>query len=358
MQKKIIRIIAIIALIGVLCAILIACNKIDISTELYNGTYPSGMESLLSDEDRQLINSAVSTNDENVKKQAVMLLYNIANRSRIDTHTSLVLQESDAGIDTGTVLMHAFNLKSGNAWYYQLATQVETGNEIGNFFIGVFAGYLKVGFTLGDGEHYFFGDLGPKYECKCDIAGFPYSSYVIPKDAKGTPFAEAMNEEELKSTLHYLNSMQEINNMKFVEDIIADGAVITYNEKEKYYRVEFSVDMNADATLLQEWFALAKEDVAEGGQELKSYEYYNAVLEVWDNGYAKSFSSTSSRKAGMASGKPSDRFEYIWNEWEILELLKQDVRIDEDTKKTLKSVEDYIRFYANYNVEMYNSSLS
>ncbi len=345
MQKKIIVVSMILALVCIISLSFVGCNKIDISADLAVGSRPDSLTPLMSAEDKAFVDSAMTSSDEAVKKQAVMTLFNMANRSRIDTHTSLVLQESDAGNPMGDIVMHAFKLKVGDKWYYQLATQVETGNAFLNELMSAFAGFIKIGYSTGKDQNYFFNAFGPQFECNCEMTTFPYASYVIPE---GTDiFNKVMSDEEFLEALYCVESLFEINNMKFVADIIADGAEITYNEEEGFYTVKFSVDMNADPDLIADWMALPVKDMAVGGQTLEYYEYYNATLEVWDNGYAKSYASNSSREAGMGSGKPSDKFEYIWNEQEILKLLKEDARITEDYQDIVVSIEDYVDYYSN-----------
>lgn len=323
---------------------LCACNGRSGGDDLVlrTGSRPNH-SSIISQNDLEIINTALSDGaTEEDKKTAVMALYDIANYSRQNTELSLMLQSSDAGIDLGDVIMHGFNLKNGDKWYYQLATEATSPDEGWSMLLGNIAGLLKVAYTSGDGNYYYTVIPGGEPQCNCKVETFPFASFIVTREPV------LYNEEAFKKELHYLNGMHEINNMKFSKDIIADGAEITYNADERFYTVKFSVDMEADSELLQEWFALPKEDMAVGGQTLKGYIYYNAVLEVWDNGYAKSFQSTSSRDAGyFASGKPSDKFEYLWNENEILELLEEDESIDSLVKAGLNSVDDYIDYYSN-----------
>lgn len=320
----------------------VACNKEESNfVALKKGNRPS-YASILSESDMDAIDGAMSdAATEEQKKAAVMALYNAANRSRQQTKISLMLQNSNAGIALGDVIMHGFNLKNGDKWYYQLAAQVSTGNVAMDKFMASFAGLLKVAYANEDGEYWYSVVKGAESECNCNFATFPYATFILTKQP------ELFGEEEFKEELHYLESMHEINNMKFCAEILADGAEISYNSAEKFYTVKFSVDMNADRQLLEEWFALPKEDMAVGGQTLVGYKKYEAVLEVWDNGYAKSFRSYSEREAAMAlaSGKPTDEFEYIWNESEIMSLLKEDhtVKVHEQ----LNSLDDYLEYYAN-----------
>ncbi len=353
MQKKILITVLCVIVLSLSACSMVACNKDELPSvfEMPQGSRPD-KASLFSAEDTSTINSALAPDaTQEQLKAAVMALYDTANSSRIDTPLSLVVQESDAGIDMGNVIMHAFNLRDGDKWYYQLATSVDVfGNPALSAIVSAFAGYLKVGYSTGDGNYYYFGELGPQFKCDCSIPTFPYATFVIPVDENAKPedkpFANAMTLEEFNSTLNVLKSIHEINNMDFCKEIIADDPVITFSDG--VYRVEFAVDtQNADAELLEKWYAMPQKDMQVGGQSIKQYNSYTAVLEVWDNGYAKSFESHADRDAGMASGKPVDRFTYIWDEDEILDLLKQDRSVDNKTALVLHDVEDYINYYSD-----------
>ena len=261
-----------------------------------------------------------------------------------------MVQESDAGISLGSVLMHSFNLRNGDKWYYQLATSVSSSSDFFDLILAATAGYLKVGYSTGDGNYYYFGELGAKFKCDCSIPTFPYATFVIPVDENAKPedkpFANAMTLDEFNSTLNVLNSIHEINNMDFCKEIIADDPVITF--ENGVYKVAFAVDtLNADPVLLEKWYAMPQKDMQVGGQSINKYNSYTAVLEVWDNGYAKSFESHADRDAGMASGKPVDRYTYIWEKSDIMALLKQDQSIDDVKSLVLRDVEDYIDYYSD-----------
>ena len=143
-----------------------------------------------------------------------------------------------------------------------------------------------------------------------------------------------------------LDAPNEIYNMKFVKDILADDVSIKH--EDGIYKVRFSVDPNADRELLEQWFEKPKKDVAEGGQPLNAYLRYVCDLEVWDNGYAKSYSADYVRDAKMASGVTVDSFSYLWNENEILKIISDDFRLDdvsEHDKNKLNEIDDYIEYY-------------
>ncbi|MDE6302866.1 MAG: hypothetical protein K2M36_04710, partial [Clostridia bacterium] len=290
MRKKILVGILVLAMLLPCTVLFVACNGSKAGSDfiLAGGSRPQ-YKSLFTSDNQKLIEAAMSDSaTEEEKNQAAMVLFDTANYSRKNTSLSLMLQNSNAGISMGDVVMHAFNLKSGDKWYYQLATQVSTGSEIMNGIMAAFAGFLKVGYTRGDGVYWYSEVIGSASNCDCPVETFPYASYVLTQEPT------SYDEESFKEKLHYLDSMLEINNMQFCAEILKD-VNITYNAEQRFYRVEFAVNMSADRVLITDWYAMAQKDMQVSGNSIKKYNYYEAVLEVWDNGYAKSFKSESSR---------------------------------------------------------------
>lgn len=106
--------------------------------------------------------------------------------------------------------------------------------------------------------------------------------------------------------------------------------------------------MDSDTELLEKWFAKPQEDMKEGGQKINFYNSYTATLQMWDNGYAKYFESHADRNAGTASGKPVDKYSYVWTEDEILQLVGQDVDIKEKDKHSrVETIDQYIEAYSD-----------
>ena len=156
---------------------------------------------------------------------------------------------------------------------------------------------------------------------------------------------------EFNYELNVLDEIHEICNMDFCKEIIADWAKITFDNN--IYKVEFSVDTNADSELLAKWFAMPKKDMAVGGQTLTKYNYYNAILEVWDNGYAKYFESSADREAGMGSGSPVDKYAYVWNDDEIVDIVCTDTAIAEYNENSVRnervdSIDECLEFYTDH----------
>lgn len=363
MKKRIIASVLALTLIATCVFALAACNDkndqdVPTSFEMPIGARPdySALESFTANKaiiDKGVAESAKAdddTKDQAAIKAAVMALYTSANESRINTPLSLVVQESDAGIDMAKVIMHSFNLRNGDKWYYQLATSVQpaSDNKMAQLMAAAaaaFAGYLKVAYTNGDGNYWFFAGKGAAYSCDCSVPTFPYAKFEIQE--KDHPFESPLTLDEFNNKLHVLsNSIHEINNMAFCAEIIADNATITY--ENGLYTVDFAIDMNSDTELLKKWFAKPQEDMKEGGQKINFYNSYTATLQMWDNGYAKYFESHADRNAGTASGKPVDKYSYVWTEAEILQLVGQDVEIKgKDKHNRLETIDDYIGMYSN-----------
>lgn len=363
MKKRIIASVLALALIATCVFAFAACNNgkndVPATFEMPVGERPnySTLESLTANKaiiDKGVAESAKAdddeTKDQDAIKKAVMALYTTANESRINTPLSLVVQESDAGIEMAKVIMHSFNLRNGDKWYYQLATSVQPASDDPVYKVmaaaaAAFAGYLKVAYTNGDGNYWFFAGKGVAYCCDCSIATFPYAKFEIQE--KDHPFESPLTLDDFNNKLHVLSgSIHEINNMDFCAEIIADNATIKL--ENGLYTVDFAIDMDSDAELVEKWFAKPQEDMKEGGQKINYYNSYRATLQMWDNGYAKYFESHADRNAGSASGKPVDKYSYVWTEKEILDLVGQDVDIKaKDKYSLLDNVNQYIEAYSD-----------
>ena len=267
MKKRIIASVLALTLIATCVFALAACNDkndqdVPTSFEMPIGARPdySALESFTANKaiiDKGVAESAKAddddTKDQAAIKAAVMALYTSANESRINTPLSLVVQESDAGIDMAKVIMHSFNLRNGDKWYYQLATSVQPASDDPLYKVmaaaaAAFAGYLKVAYTNGDGNYWFFAGKGVAYSCDCSVPTFPYAKFEIQE--KDHPFESPLTLDEFNNKLHVLsNSIHEINNMDFCAEIIADNATIKL--ENGLYTVDFEIDMDSDTALLE-----------------------------------------------------------------------------------------------------------
>lgn len=351
-MRKFVCISLMIAVLATSAFFLVACNSDDqvVSTgeflkDVANVVNMPDFASLFTADDNAAITKGVeeaakatddTTRDEEAIKDAVMLLYNTANTSRLNNEkgkkgTSLMVQRSLGGNAQGRVYMNGFTLQSGGKWYYQLASQAAKGDV---------AGFETIARIMSP-----IAGKGAAYSCDCSVPTFPYAKFEIQE--KDHPFETPLTLDEFNNKLHVLSdSIHEINNMDFCADIIADNATIKF--ENGIYTVDFAIDMDSDAELLEKWFAKPQEDMKEGGQSINKYNSYTATLQAWDNGYAKYFESHADRDAGTASGKPVDKYSYVWTEAEMLKLVGQDVEIKEkDKHNRLETIDDYIEMYSN-----------
>jgi len=355
-MKKIICIFIVLTVLLTSVFLFTSCNKESIPSEfkLAEGTIPSSNPNLITSEIQTIIDAGMAEGaTEAQKKDAVMALYNVANKSKIETPLSLTLQNSDAGIDAAFVTMRGFTLKNGDDFYYQMVTGVTAKDpdfEVIAAIMAPFAGMLKIGYSNPDGTINFVMVKGTDSEGDTSITTFPYGTYKLTEDF------DVYTVDGYKQKGHFLNSIFEINNMDYCAEIIKDGSTIEL--KDNYYRVEFEIDCeNGDTTLLQKWFNMANEDMKEGGQEISNYNSYKMILEVWDNGYIKYSYTNEDRSAGIASGKPINEFTYLFNEDEILEVLKQDQSIKaqyEDEiafESAFASIDNFMAYYTVHEVE-------
>ena len=74
---------------------------------------------------------------------------------------------------------------------------------------------------------------------------------------------------------------------------------------------------------------------------------------MWNNGYVKSYFAEYARDAGMGSGLTVDKFNYIWKDDEILNVISSDHRIKKEginDKNTFKTYADYIKYYIDQDI--------
>ncbi len=356
-----------ICILMTLCILLVALvgfAACDDKAPDYGGEFelPVGLKPVLENRmeasDIDVIDSALAEDaDVATKKKAALMLYDIANASRIEDGTSLAVQDSKMGImglfdkvkptttlasTSATVTMHGFTLKNGGDWYGEFVAQVDKDSGYMAELMTMFSTMLKINYhrESAPDDYYFNIIKSSSIEADCGISRFPYSSYKLIKEA------EVFDLDAFKNATNILDAPNEIYNMDFCEEILSDDVVIS--KADGAYKVRFTVDPNADSELLKQWFRMPQKDMQEGGQEIKSYLRYICEFEVWDNGYAKSYYAEYVRDAGMGSGITIDRFNYIWNEQEILNIISDDYRLDKFdalSKNKLNDIDDYLELY-------------
>lgn len=345
MEKKALCLLmsVVVLLLSAFC--LVACNEGEV--EVLDGEYieeimkiaTSPKESLLSGDDLELISQAMDEsieigNRQALIKEAVIMLYERANSSRIDNKgVSLMVQRSLGGNAQGRVYMRGFTLQNGDSWYYQLPAQASLGDTSGFETIAKLmapiVGNLQIAYTTQDNGYDYFYIMGTKTKIDCTINSFPYATYVIPNDATSKHY-DTFEEYQADRNCRY--SQLELNNMGVLEccDLLTN---CTLEHKDGYYLLTFEVDCeNATQEQMVEFQKYSKLDLDIGVLPIdNTIKKWRAELEVWDSGYAKAFRSYEAWDMVVTVGfkipiesTPSNEFVYVWNADEILKIVAQD----------------------------------
>ena len=385
-MRKFVCVSLIVVLLLTSAVLFVACNKEEevsstgefLKYVAKNATRPSDFESLFDAAAKSVIDKGVAeaqkddddtSKDVEAIKDAVMLLYNTANNSRLNNEhqkkgVSLMVQRSLGGNEQGRVYMNGFTLQSGGKWYYQLASQAAKGDVAGfetiAKIISPIAGNLQVAYTLDSNKYNYAYIMGTATQMDCTSNVFPYASFIIPKGEEPKKYE---NFDAYKADRNCRDGQLELNNMRIYRELLKD-CQISYDSTEGCYSVTFAIDCeNGDEELLKEFQANSRLDLDIG---VKSFTINNTIsgwraeLEVWDNGYVRAFRSYEDwamivKVIGMnvpVESHPSNEFVYVWNTDEIVKIVSDDKRLE----ATLRSntfepdnvkVEKCIEHYAN-----------
>ena len=379
--KKITLLLLVFTLVFASAFFLVACNSDDhvVSTgeflkDVANVVKMPDFASLFTADDNAAITKGVeeaakatddATRDEEAIKDAVMLLYNTANTSRLNNEkgkkgTSLMVQRSLGGNAQGRVYMNGFTLQSGGKWYYQLASQAAKGDVAGFETIArimsPIAGNLQVAYTLDSQKYMYAYIMGTATQMDCSSNVFPYATFTIPK---GDEPKEYDGFEAYQADRNCRDGQLELNNMRIYEDLLKDCEIQCENG---VYSVKFAIDCeNGDKQHLEDFQKNSRMDLDIG---VKSFTISNTIsgwraeLEVWENGYVRAFRSYEDwnmvvKVIGMnvsVKSEPSNEFVYVWNNDEIASLLAQDKRLEvtlRNAKTTQDKIDHSIDYYAN-----------
>ena len=387
-MRKFVCVSLIIVLLLTSAVLFVACNKEEevASTgeflkDVANvATRPSDFESLFDAAAKSVIDKGVTeaqkddddtSKDVEAIKDAVMLLYNTANNSRLNNEpqkkgVSLMVQRSLGGNEQGRVYMNGFTLQSGGKWYYQLASQAAKGDVAGFETIAKImspiAGNLQVAYTLDSNKYNYAYIMGTATQMDCTSNVFPYASFIIPK---GEEPKEYENFDAYKADRNCRDGQLELNNMRIYRELLKD-CQISYDSANHCYSVTFAIDCeNGDEELL---------DLDIG---VKSFTINNTIsgwraeLEVWDNGYVRAFRSYEDwamivKVIGMnvpVESHPSNEFVYVWNTEDIIKIISQDERLEatlrsntfeQDNVKIEKCIDYYAKLAQNSSVFVFD----
>ena len=397
-MRKFVCVSLIIVLLLTSAVLFVACNKEeevastgeflkDVATKF--ATRPSDFDSLFDAAAKSVIDKGVTeaqkddddtSKDVEAIKDAVMLLYNTANNSRLNNEhqkkgVSLMVQRSLGGNEQGRVYMNGFTLQSGGKWYYQLASQAAKGDVAGFETIAKImspiAGNLQVAYTLDSNKYNYAYIMGTATQMDCTSNVFPYASFIIPK---GEEPKEYENFDAYKADRNCRDGQLELNNMRIYRELLKD-CQISYDSAKGCYSVKFAIDCeNGDEELLKDFQANSRLDLDIG---VKSFTINNTIsgwraeLEVWDNGYVRAFRSYEDwamivKVIGMnvpVESHPSNEFVYVWNTKDIIDIISQDERLEttlrsntfeQDNVKIEKCIDYYAKLAQNSSVFVFD----
>ena len=386
-MRKFVCISLLIAVLATSAFFLVACNSDDhvVSTgeflkDVANVVKMPDFASLFTADDNAAITKGVeeaakatddATRDEEAIKDAVMLLYNTANTSRLNNEkgkkgTSLMVQRSLGGNAQGRVYMNGFTLQSGGKWYYQLASQAAKGDVAGFETIArimsPIAGNLQVAYTLDSQKYMYAYIMGTATQMDCSSNVFPYATFTIPK---GEEPKEYDGFEAYQADRNCRDGQLELNNMRIYRDLLKD-CQISYDAQKQCYNVKFAIECeDGDKEHINDFQAKSRLDLDIG---VKSFTINNTIsgwhaeLEVYKNGYARAFRSYEDwqmivKVIGMnvpVESHPSNEFVYAWNNKEILKIIGEDSRIETTLRTSTLAhhpddvkIEKCIDYYAN-----------
>ena len=333
-----------IAVIAVSMFSLFACNK-DAShmINLYEGSYPDMLDSNFEGDELAVINAGLLENaTEEQLRTAVLTAYNVANRSRRTADTSLMLQHTQT--TNGLMLFNGFELKSGNAWYYQLPTQWTEP------LLAEFISYTTVAYSL-DGETYYFAHLGSESNPICnELNVFPYATFYLSEELQPYTFEEYKNERRF-----CLDDQLELCNLKMTLELIDKTSEIIYDAENHVYKVKLVVDCSLDKETMKEWYLQA---MLEGNKyarieaakcKSRNYYYWYADIEIWDNGYVKSLNYYEKWDSNSsASSEAVSNFKFYYLDDEIMAIATQDPKytaLSEEQQELMTSPQSFVEMY-------------
>ena len=342
MQKKRVLLLIVALLVVVLSTTaLFACNKDENKAkhalDLEEGTYPSALPSNFQGDELATVTAGLSSTATSEQvRSAVLAAYKVANRSRKTAENSLMLQVTDAGL----MYFQGFELKSGNAWYYQLPTESAL-DPLSN---------TLVAYTL-DSETFYFIRLDDGSAPRCKKPNFPYAQFVLTEAPKQYDF------QGFKDARFFLDDQLELCNMNFHSvDLIDETSEISYDADKHVYTVKLVVDCTQPQETMAEWYEQTWKEGNKyspmGAIEERYYKYWNAEIEIWENGYVKYVKYDEKWESDnfIVNSTATSEFKFFYDEDEILAFLKQDPKYAEKTEEEqaeMTTLASFIEMYSN-----------
>ncbi len=333
-MKKFLIVISVILILAMVSVFAAGCKKKDPyipeALDIEAGSRPDLASGITANE-LIVINAGLAVNaTEAQKKAAVLTLFNAADR--VQRAASIIMNISDGGgyAKTGAegyMTVRGFYFRSGNTYYSQTAGEVTSAN-VGTLIpnaTNVARNMLdQLGRTYSPDLETFHRAKAKdgKAAKKPNVSAYENFPYV------SADFSGCSNEEfdldEWKVESRILNNVGELSNFNFNVNAIKD-AVVSYNDDDKFYRIDFALDTSNKDAAYDSVVNYARAGLREAStSEDLDYVKYVVSMEIWDNGYVRSFTTEENWVAtlkvvglpisGMSDSKNTTVYYWKWEE--------------------------------------------
>lgn len=350
-MKRSFTVISVIIIMAIITVFTMGCHKdpyIPDALDVEAGSMPDSACAIIGDE-LALINAGLDEDATEAEvKTAVLALFNAADR--VQREANLVFTISDGGGYAksgaeGYMTVRGFYFRNGNSYYSQSAGEVTDAN-VGPIAATTIARNMldQLSRTYTADMQTFYREKAEegKYANKPDVSAYDHFPYVTADFARCT--SETFNHEEWIEEARILNNVGELSNFDFNVNAIKD-AEISHNTDEHFYQLKFSLDTSNKDDAYVDVVNFAREGLREASNsDDLDYVVYDVIMEVWDNGYIRSFSSVENWEAtlnilgGIHGVSDSSNVTVYYWDWEEIEEVIDDCEDYDD----MESPEDFL----------------
>ncbi len=333
-MKKFLIVISVILLIAIISVTTVGCKKpepiIPNPLDIDAGSRPDVESQILSAE-LALINAGLEADASEAEiEEAVLSLFYAADRVQRQSEFLFKISDGNGYAKTGAegyMTVRGFYLRNGTSFYSQSAGEVTSAN-VGT----VIPNATKVARNMLDQlNRTYTDDMQTFYREKAadgeaakrpNVSAsdkFPYVSADF-----GDCDSETFNMEQWMVEARILEEEGELTNFAFVPEAIKNAAIF-YNADEKFYRIDFELDTSNKNEAYNNVVAKPRDGLREAStSDDLDYVVYKLSLEVWDNGYIRSISSTENWEAtlkisfiklkGVSDSQNITKYYWDWDE--------------------------------------------
>ncbi|NCA66933.1 MAG: hypothetical protein EOM87_02595 [Clostridia bacterium] len=344
-MKKFLIVISVILLFALTATMAVGCKQptpvepLDIEA----GSRPDFANGITASE-LVVINAGLASNATDAqRKAAVLCLFYAADRIQLAADTLFKISDGSGYAKSGAegnMTVRGFYFRSGSSFYSQTAGQITSAN-VGSLIpnaTNVARNMLdQLGRTYTPDMETFYRQKAEdgKGANKPNVAAYDHFPYVSADYSKCK--AEEFTLEQWRTKDRILNTVGELSNFAFNVNAIKD-AEISLNEEEHFYRIEFALDTGNKGTDYDDVVNFAREGLREAStSDNLDYVIYNVTLEIWDNGYIRTFSSVENWEATLkiyglkldGVSDSSNTTSYYWDWEEIKDVIDDYEAYDE-----------------------------